>query len=263
MHETWEAFARDIHFARPEHIAYAILDSRRFDIKGFGRAIRSEVPPYQADTIEDLAALIGTPAGQLRETVDAFNRAATGDAARFDATRCDGLAASSELNPPKSNWARHRSTAISGLSTGRRPRLYIWRACDQREGGNRGRSRVSTRQEKSPGTFTAPRQTLFRCCGPLCSERSLDVRPSISLAGEPGTQHRRDKMASEQGGAFIRNIAEVPWREFPNHFGGALSKPAGSSTPRRSSISTSCANRSRSRRSASPSSAHECDEALC
>ena len=29
-------------------------------------------------------------------------------------------------------------------------------------------------------------------------------------------------MASENNGAFIRNIAEVPWREFPNHFGGAL-----------------------------------------
>jgi quercetin dioxygenase-like cupin family protein len=25
--------------------------------------------------------------------------------------------------------------------------------------------------------------------------------------------------------ASIRNIAEVPWREFPGHFGGALSKP--------------------------------------
>lgn len=25
--------------------------------------------------------------------------------------------------------------------------------------------------------------------------------------------------------AVIRNIAEVPWRQFPNHFGGALSKP--------------------------------------
>jgi mannose-6-phosphate isomerase-like protein (cupin superfamily) len=24
---------------------------------------------------------------------------------------------------------------------------------------------------------------------------------------------------------FIRNIAEVPWKEFPDHFGGALSKP--------------------------------------
>ena len=29
------------------------------------------------------------------------------------------------------------------------------------------------------------------------------------------------------GGAprLIRNVAEVPWREFPDHFGGALSKP--------------------------------------
>ena len=34
-----------------------------------------------------------------------------------------------------------------------------------------------------------------------------------------------EKMAFEENGAFIRNIAEVPWREFPNHFGGALSKP--------------------------------------
>ena len=32
-------------------------------------------------------------------------------------------------------------------------------------------------------------------------------------------------MVSEDNGAFIRNIAEVAWREFPNHFGGALSKP--------------------------------------
>lgn len=32
-------------------------------------------------------------------------------------------------------------------------------------------------------------------------------------------------MASEKRKWFIRNIAEVPWKEFPNHFGGALSKP--------------------------------------
>ena len=25
--------------------------------------------------------------------------------------------------------------------------------------------------------------------------------------------------------AFIRHVAEVPWRQFPGHFGGALSKP--------------------------------------
>ena len=49
VHETWEGFARDIHFKRPKNIAYAILDARLFDIPGFERAIRSDVPPYQAE----------------------------------------------------------------------------------------------------------------------------------------------------------------------------------------------------------------------
>jgi tricarballylate dehydrogenase len=106
MHETWEALARDIHFTRPNNIAYAILDSQLFGIDGYERAIRSEVPPYRAQSLEQLAARIGVPAANLRQTVDIFNAAATGDPARFDASRCDGLAASSELNPPKSNWAR-------------------------------------------------------------------------------------------------------------------------------------------------------------
>ncbi|WP_291576356.1 FAD-binding protein [Bradyrhizobium sp.] len=106
VHETWEGFARDIHFARPKNIAYAILDSRLSDISGFERAIRSDVPPYRAEGLEELAARIGIPARNLRETVDSYNAAATGDAARFDATRCDGLAASGSLQPPKSNWAR-------------------------------------------------------------------------------------------------------------------------------------------------------------
>jgi len=33
-----------------------------------------------------------------------------------------------------------------------------------------------------------------------------------------------DAMA-EKSKAFVRHIAEVKWLEFPNHFGGALSKP--------------------------------------
>ena len=32
-------------------------------------------------------------------------------------------------------------------------------------------------------------------------------------------------MSQNKRQAFIRNIAEVPWQEFPDHFGGALSKP--------------------------------------
>jgi tricarballylate dehydrogenase len=106
MHETWEALARDIHFTRPNHIAYTILDSQLFGIDGYERAIRSEAPPYRAQSIEQLAARIGVLTGNLRQTVDAFNAAATGDPACFDASRCDGLAAASELTPPKSNWAR-------------------------------------------------------------------------------------------------------------------------------------------------------------
>ena len=35
----------------------------------------------------------------------------------------------------------------------------------------------------------------------------------------------RTAMAGDRRKPFIRNIAEVPWLEFPNHFGGALSKP--------------------------------------
>jgi tricarballylate dehydrogenase len=106
VHETWEGFARDIHFGRPKNVAYAILDSRLFDIPGFERAIRSDVPPYLSQTLEGLATQIGIPARSLQETVNTFNAAATGDAARFDATRCDGLAAAETLTPPKSNWAR-------------------------------------------------------------------------------------------------------------------------------------------------------------
>jgi tricarballylate dehydrogenase len=106
VHETWEAFARDIHFARPKSIAYAILDSRLFDIPGYERAIRSDVPPWQAATLAELAMQIGVPARNLEQTIEAFNIAAAGDFARFDATRCDGVAASAGLQPPKSNWAR-------------------------------------------------------------------------------------------------------------------------------------------------------------
>jgi tricarballylate dehydrogenase len=106
VHETWERLAREIHFRRPNSIAYAILDSQMFDIEGYERAIRSEVRPYQSETLEGLAALIGIPARTLRATVDGYNAAASGDPARFDATCCDGLAAGGGLKPPKSNWAR-------------------------------------------------------------------------------------------------------------------------------------------------------------
>jgi tricarballylate dehydrogenase len=106
VHETWEAFARKIHFETPGGEAFAILDSRLFEISGFERAIRSEVAPFKADTLHELAALAGIDGAGLVGTIAAFNAAATGDPTRFDAGRCDGLAAAASLAPPKSNWAR-------------------------------------------------------------------------------------------------------------------------------------------------------------
>jgi tricarballylate dehydrogenase len=106
VHETWEWFSRHIHFAVEGREAYAILDSRLFAIADWQRATRSEVPPFQSDTLDGLAKLIGVDATGLAATVASYNANCTGDPARFDATRCDGLAAGRTLEPPKSNWAR-------------------------------------------------------------------------------------------------------------------------------------------------------------
>ena len=104
VHETWEHFARELHFALPGRRAWAILDAALYDIADYRRAIRSDVEPLKAGTIRELAQQLGLP--RLEETVAAYNAAAPADAARFDATRADGLAAAAGLQPPKSNWAR-------------------------------------------------------------------------------------------------------------------------------------------------------------
>jgi len=106
MHETWEWLARNIHFKTPGSVAYAILDRRLLDIADYQRAIRSEVPPVQADTLAELEKRIDMDADNLAATVAAYNAACTSDPAKFDATRRDGLAAARTLQPPKSNWAR-------------------------------------------------------------------------------------------------------------------------------------------------------------
>lgn len=106
MHETWEWLARHIQFETPGAIAYAVIDSRLFEIPDYERAIRSEIAPARANTLPDLAKAIGVDAEGLVETVTAYNAACTGKHDTFDATRCDGLAAAKSLQPAKSHWAR-------------------------------------------------------------------------------------------------------------------------------------------------------------
>ena len=106
VHETWETFSRSLHFDRPGREAYAILDKRLYDIPDWQRAVRSEVPPIEAATLAELAGKLGIDPRVLIDTVANYDAAASGDPGLFDATQCDGLAATHNLQPPKSNWAR-------------------------------------------------------------------------------------------------------------------------------------------------------------
>jgi tricarballylate dehydrogenase len=106
VHETWEAFSRRLHFEVPGRTAFAVLDARVRAISDWQRATRSEVPPFEAETLAELARQIGVDADNFAATVAAYNAACIGDPQKFDATVCDGLAASASLVPAKSNWAR-------------------------------------------------------------------------------------------------------------------------------------------------------------
>jgi mannose-6-phosphate isomerase-like protein (cupin superfamily) len=54
----------------------------------------------------------------------------------------------------------------------------------------------------------------------------LDVEPQpLKHDSRMLCRRKQGRAMAAKREAFIRNIAEVPWLEFPDHFGGALSKP--------------------------------------
>ena len=106
VHETWEHFARSIQMDQAQQRAWAILDSRLHAISDWERAVRSEVPPFQADSIAELAKLLGLDATALAATITAYNAATVNNTTGFDATHTDGLHTVPGYAPPKSNWAQ-------------------------------------------------------------------------------------------------------------------------------------------------------------
>ena len=106
VHETWESVRphhplRDARAHRLRHPRCQALRDRRLRARDpLGGAALSGGLDRRAGGAHRCAG------GALQETVARYNAAATGDAARFDATRTDGLAAAADLSPPKSNWAR-------------------------------------------------------------------------------------------------------------------------------------------------------------
>jgi tricarballylate dehydrogenase len=91
---------------QPRQTAHAVFDQKVQRIPGWSRAVSKDIvlDPFHADTLAELAVLIGAPVDTLVETVTAFN-AAVGSADGFDPTRKDGVATAPGFDPPKSNWA--------------------------------------------------------------------------------------------------------------------------------------------------------------
>ena len=100
---TYEAVTREI-MAQPEGLAFAVFDAGLDDVDNWQATVRSRMPPYQAASFAELAALMGVEPVLLEETVADFNAACpvSGD---FDPLQPDGLA-TRDLLPRKSNWAR-------------------------------------------------------------------------------------------------------------------------------------------------------------
>ncbi|MGI9354610.1 MAG: FAD-dependent oxidoreductase [Rhizobiaceae bacterium] len=107
---TYEAITREIH-AQPESIAYAIFDSKIDDVPNWRRAVRSDVPPFEASTLEGLANLIDVDVASLHATVETYNRACPADTSAFRPLETDDLASATAYFPKKSNWSRPIDTA--------------------------------------------------------------------------------------------------------------------------------------------------------
>lgn len=85
--------------AQPDQVGHVVIDSKSINL-----FMPSVFPPLKADTIEELAEMMGIDGGKLKATVEEFNDAC-GDTANFRPTELDGVATSG-LTPAKTNWAR-------------------------------------------------------------------------------------------------------------------------------------------------------------
>lgn len=85
--------------AQPDQVGYVIIDAKSLNL-----FMPSVFPPIKAETLEELADKMGLPADKLCTTVDQFN-ASCGDTSEFHPTELDGVS-TSNLSPPKTNWAR-------------------------------------------------------------------------------------------------------------------------------------------------------------
>lgn len=99
---TYVAFSKQM-VQQPGGKCFCVLDQQARRDPAWNRGVRTITPPHEADTLEELARLMGVPAVSFLQTVREYNHAVDRQAP-FDPDRRDGKAATG-LYPPKSNWA--------------------------------------------------------------------------------------------------------------------------------------------------------------
>lgn len=94
---------------QPKGLVYVIFDSQVEDIPRWKTSIRSDQPPFQAESIEALARLIGIDTEVLMKTVAEFNAACPAASGAFTPFEIDRRKTQG-IEPAKSNWSRPIST---------------------------------------------------------------------------------------------------------------------------------------------------------
>ena len=99
---NYDHISRDIK-NQPDGLAYVIFDERINDVPNWKKSVRTDQPPFHADTIKGIAQACGISADGLALTVKEFNAAC--QEGKFSPLAVDQLATIG-LEPPKSNWSR-------------------------------------------------------------------------------------------------------------------------------------------------------------
>ncbi|MCB8882632.1 FAD-binding protein [Acidisoma cellulosilytica] len=97
----YERVTRRIYEQR-DGLAYVILDARHKQVPNYRLALRTDKPPFEADTVESLAAQLAVPPDRLAATVSAYNDACR--PGQYKPLELDNVATVG-LHPPKSHWA--------------------------------------------------------------------------------------------------------------------------------------------------------------
>ena len=88
---------------QPGQVAYSIIDS-----KAVGRFMPAVFPGAKAQTLPELAQMVGLPVDTFMQTIDQYNQACR--EGEFDHTRLDNCHTEG-LSPNKTHWARRIDTA--------------------------------------------------------------------------------------------------------------------------------------------------------